>query len=574
MNEWFEPGHVAVVTGGSRGLGKALARELLTRGVHTIIDGRDATTLHRIADELRAFGNVTALAGDVSDPHHAHVLVNAARDLGRLDLLVNNASTLGMVPLPRIEELTRKTFDTLFDVNVFAPIHLMQHALPLLRSSGGGATIVNITSDAAVEGYPSWGGYGASKAALEQVSRVLAAELNGSNVRVLVADPGDMNTQMHRDAIPDADPAELLRSHRFGARTPAGDRSHERAVRTRSLARLGKGMSAALVPCATLVEATAPPERRGIERDAVRLLVTDRAAGAHRHARFYELPSFLQHGDVLIVNDSATVPAAVTATRTTGERLQLHVSTQIDERIWMAEPRGEVLLGEELRLPEGASAVAIAPVDPEHPRLWYVWFQQPRPMLEYLATTGEPIRYGYVPLRFPLSDYQTIFARVPGSSEMPSAARPFSPRVLAALRDRGVALATITLHCGVSSFEAPERPATERFVVPPATAEVVNAARREGRRVIAVGTTALRALESAAYEDRVIASSGWTDLVIESEYSLRAVDGLLTGFHAATATHLWIVGSFLDQATLDAAYGEAADHAYYCHEFGDVHLIL
>jgi NAD(P)-dependent dehydrogenase (short-subunit alcohol dehydrogenase family) len=209
MNAWFEAGHVAVVTGGSRGLGKALARELLMRGVHTVIDGRDEAALHAATEELRAYGKVIPIAGDVADPHHVHFLVNAARDLGRLDLLVNNASTLGRVPLPHIDELTREVFERLFDVNVFAPIHTIQQALPLLRRSGDIATIVNVTSDAAVEGYPSWGEYGASKAALEQLSRVLAAELDGSNVRVLVADPGDMNTQMHREAVPDANPAEL-----------------------------------------------------------------------------------------------------------------------------------------------------------------------------------------------------------------------------------------------------------------------------------------------------------------------------------------------------------------------------
>jgi S-adenosylmethionine:tRNA ribosyltransferase-isomerase len=333
-------------------------------------------------------------------------------------------------------------------------------------------------------------------------------------------------------------------------------------------------MSAAALPRPSLVEAAAPPERRGIERDAVRLLVTDRGAGVHHHARFYELPSFLRPGDVLVVNDSATIPAAVTAARTNGERMQLHVSTRIDDRIWIAEPRDSVLPGEELRLPLGASAVAIAPVDPQRPRLWYARFQLPQPMNEYLASVGEPIRYGYVPLRFPLSDYQTIFARVPGSAEMPSAARPFSARVVEALRERRVTLATITLHCGVSSFEAPERPATERFVVPPVTADIVNTARREGRRVIAIGTTALRALESAVYEEDVVASSGWTDLVIDSTYTIRTADALLTGFHDVSATHRWIVGSFLDRATLESAYAEAADRGYYYHEFGDVHLIL
>ena len=209
MNTWFEAGHVAIVTGASRGLGKAVAKELLSRGVHAIIDARSADALDAAVQELRAYGEVTAIAGDVADAEHAHALIAAARRMGRLDLLVNNASTLGAVPLPRIDGLTRDAFDELFAVNVFAPIHLIQHALPLLRQGGAPATIVNVTSDAAVEAYPTWGGYGASKAALEHISRVLAEELGDSPVRVLVADPGDMDTQMHRDAVPDADPADL-----------------------------------------------------------------------------------------------------------------------------------------------------------------------------------------------------------------------------------------------------------------------------------------------------------------------------------------------------------------------------
>lgn len=209
MDTWFEAGHVAVVTGGSRGLGKEIAREFVSRGVYTIIDGRDAAVLNAAVAELRSYGPVLGIAGDVADKEHAHALIAAARERGRLDLLVNNASTLGAVPLPRIEEIGEPAFDDLFHVNVFAPIHLIQHALRLMRRGQDPATIVNITSDAGVEAYPGWGGYGASKAALEHISRVLAAELAGTPVRVLVADPGDMDTQMHRDAIPDADPADL-----------------------------------------------------------------------------------------------------------------------------------------------------------------------------------------------------------------------------------------------------------------------------------------------------------------------------------------------------------------------------
>jgi NAD(P)-dependent dehydrogenase (short-subunit alcohol dehydrogenase family) len=209
MDSWFERGHVAVVTGGSRGLGKALARELLARGVRTIIDGRDPAVLAAAAYELGTFGEVVAVPGDVSDAAHRRALVGAALKLGRLDLLVNNASTLGAVPLPRVESLAPDVLQRLFEVNVFAPILLAGEALPVMRQSSELATIVNITSDAGVEAYSPWGGYGSTKAALEHVSRVLAAELEGTPIRVLVADPGDMNTDMHRDAIPDADPSEL-----------------------------------------------------------------------------------------------------------------------------------------------------------------------------------------------------------------------------------------------------------------------------------------------------------------------------------------------------------------------------
>lgn len=205
--EWFQPGHVAIVTGGSRGLGRALAFELLGRGLTVITDGRDPVALEDARRAARTDRLVT-IPGDVADSKHAHALVAAAERAGRLDLLVNNASTLGRTPLPKIDELDRDTFQVLFDVNVFAPIHLIQHALPLMAKSELG-TIVNVSSDAGVEAYPGWGGYGATKSALEHVSRVLAAELEGSAARVLVFDPGDMNTAMHRDAIPDADPSQL-----------------------------------------------------------------------------------------------------------------------------------------------------------------------------------------------------------------------------------------------------------------------------------------------------------------------------------------------------------------------------
>jgi len=206
---WFEPGHVAIVTGGSRGLGRALVKQLLEQGLHVVTDGRDPVALAHTRAEFESLGSIVCIPGDVADRDHVHDLVREARRrFGRIDLVINNASTLGETPLRPLTEMSWPNFERIVTTNVFAPLHLIQHALPTLREQSE-ATIVNITSDAGVEGYPTWGGYGSSKAALEQISRVLAAELDGTNIRVLVFDPGDMNTQMHRDAIPDADPSTL-----------------------------------------------------------------------------------------------------------------------------------------------------------------------------------------------------------------------------------------------------------------------------------------------------------------------------------------------------------------------------
>jgi NAD(P)-dependent dehydrogenase (short-subunit alcohol dehydrogenase family) len=210
MNDysWFERGHVAIVTGASKGLGLAVARELARAGISLVIDARGAEALAAAERELSALVPVVAIAGDVADGAHVHRLVEAAEArFGRIDLVVNNASTIGRSPLPALEQLSPQTIDRIFTTNVFAPLHLIQHALPIMRRTGG--TIVNVTSDAAVEPYPGWGGYGSAKAALEHMSRILAAEIAGSGVGVIVADPGDMDTELHRAAVPDADPAEL-----------------------------------------------------------------------------------------------------------------------------------------------------------------------------------------------------------------------------------------------------------------------------------------------------------------------------------------------------------------------------
>ncbi len=209
--EWFERGHVAIVTGASRGFGRAVAGELARLGLKLVIDGRDEAALARARDELARDTEVVAIRGDVSDGEHVHALVRAADErFGRIDLVVANASTIGRAPLPRLDELSPVVFERVFTTNVYAPLHLIQHALPLLRRDGGG-TVVTISSDAAVNAYEGWGGYGASKAALDHLARVLALELHGSGVSVIAADPGDMDTELHAQAVPDADRAELAK---------------------------------------------------------------------------------------------------------------------------------------------------------------------------------------------------------------------------------------------------------------------------------------------------------------------------------------------------------------------------
>jgi len=195
------PRPVALITGASRGLGLALARALARRGWALVIDARGAPGLELAAGELGSWTEIRAIQGDVSDGPHRAELARAAEELGRLDLLVNNASVLGPSPQPGLELYPMDEIERVYRVNALAPLGLIQTALPLLRGSGG--RVLNVTSDAAVEGYVGWGGYGSSKAALEQLSNVLAAE--HPDLRIYWVDPGDMNTQLLQEAFPGDD---------------------------------------------------------------------------------------------------------------------------------------------------------------------------------------------------------------------------------------------------------------------------------------------------------------------------------------------------------------------------------
>lgn len=325
------------------------------------------------------------------------------------------------------------------------------------------------------------------------------------------------------------------------------------------------------------LEARVPPEARGLARDEVRLLVSYREGDRIVHATFLDLPWFLDAGDLVVVNDSATLPAALTATQPDGAEIPLHLSTQLDAETWVIEPRGEGAerrTGAALRLPDGVTAELLRPHHGSA-RLWVARLRLPAPPWEYLRRWGRPIAYSYAEGVWPLEMYQTVYARRPGSAEMPSAGRAFSPRVIDALAARGVGFAALTLHTGVASLESHEPPYEERIIVPARTATAVNAARERGSRVVAVGTTVVRALESAVGDDgRVRAASGWTDLVITPERGIRTADALVTGCHEPKASHLQMLAAIAPAEHLRRAYEEALSRGYLWHEFGDLHLIL
>jgi S-adenosylmethionine:tRNA ribosyltransferase-isomerase len=342
-------------------------------------------------------------------------------------------------------------------------------------------------------------------------------------------------------------------------------------------------MSAMAFELPTRLEAHDPPEARGLARDAVRLMVARRGDGSLTHARFHDLPSFLAPGDVVVVNTSATMPAALRARRAGGTAFELRLSTPAPDDAsghWVVElrregrPFGAVRVGETFELPSGGCAEILAPYLGGN-RLWLVRLDLPTAPGAYLARHGAPIRYGYVPEAWPLDAYQTVFAAEPGSAEMPSAARPFTAELVTRLVTQGVLVAPLVLHTGVSSPERHERPYPERYRVPETTARLVNAAHVWGGRVVAVGTTVVRALETVAKEDGTVrAGEGWTNLIVTPERGLRTVDALISGWHEPEASHLDLLRASAGDVLLARSYAAALERGYLWHEFGDSHLVL
>ena len=344
-------------------------------------------------------------------------------------------------------------------------------------------------------------------------------------------------------------------------------------------------MSALAFDLPVALEASGPPEARGVPRDGVKLLVARRSDGSISHASFRDLESLLTPGDLVVVNVSATIPAAVLGRRTDGSPVRVHFATRaprLDDRYRVIELRSadgsrpaRARAGEIIVLAAGQAQLELVAPYLSGPRLMIARFAGPESVQAYLNRHGQPIRYGYVAQGWPLQAYQNVYATTPGSAEMPSAGRPFTFELMSALIARGVLIAPITLHTGVSSPEHHEPPYPEHYDVPQSTARLLSATRGWGGRVIAVGTTVVRALETVARADGTIAAgAGWTGLVIDPGRALRAVDGLITGWHEPAASHLHLLAAVAGPELLARSYREALEHGYLWHEFGDSHLIL
>jgi S-adenosylmethionine:tRNA ribosyltransferase-isomerase len=331
------------------------------------------------------------------------------------------------------------------------------------------------------------------------------------------------------------------------------------------------------------LEAREPPEARGLTRDAVRMLVAERSTGRLTHSTFVLLPTFLEPGDLVVVNTSGVIPAAISTVASDGTPVVIHLSTRLDDGTWVVElrrPDGEATrrwsgpAPRQFVLGPDACLQLVRPyLDSD--RLWVASLTLPQPELTWLAVHGQPIRYRYVTHPWPLSSYQNVYATEPGSAEMPSAGRPFTPEVITRLVAKGIGVSPIVLHTGVASLEADELPYPERLRVPTATAVRVNETRETGGRVIAIGTTVVRGLETAVDSaGRARPFDGWTDLVITPERGVRVVDGLLTGWHEPEASHLLMLEAVAGRELLERSYEASLVEKYLWHEFGDVHLIL
>lgn len=339
--------------------------------------------------------------------------------------------------------------------------------------------------------------------------------------------------------------------------------------------------------------AKAPPERRGLARDGVKLMVLDRE-GMVQHSYFNQIDRFLRPGDLLVFNASRTLPASLKGCdHTTQACLEVRLAHHQSDGSWLAlllcqhdlqqkEKRFACPMHAGMQLDFGAGLTAdVEARDERIPRLWRLRFSlDEADLIDKLHQVGQPVRYSYVSAPWDLDYYQTVYASVPGSAEMPSAGRAFTWELLFKLKQQGIDTAHIVLHTGLSSYMDDaldeQHPASEEaYFISDRAADKINQTRQRGGRIIAVGTTVVRALESVAdSQARVRAGHGYTRLIITAQHSLKAVDGLLTGLHEPEASHLDLLTAFMPPEKLQPAYEEAIRREYLWHEFGDLNLIV
>ncbi|OUL35772.1 S-adenosylmethionine:tRNA ribosyltransferase-isomerase [Nostoc sp. 106C] len=337
------------------------------------------------------------------------------------------------------------------------------------------------------------------------------------------------------------------------------------------------------------LSAKAPPERRGVARDRVRLMIVDRQTFDVEHSRFDRLGDFLRPGDLLVFNSSRTLPAALEGCEASGETcMQVRLAEHLPDDSWLALllcQQGDPFAcglrsGMQIHFSSQLCAL-VEERDRTIPRLWKLRFSQSgTDLIDALYQLGQPIRYEYVSAPWDLDYYQTVYAKEPGSAEMPSAGRAFTWKLLFELQRQGIETAHIVLHTGLSSYmdddlDAQHLASEEEYLITQETAAKINQTHQAGGRVIAVGTTVVRALESAVDKSgNMQAKHDYTRLRITQDHKLKAVEGLLTGLHEPEASHLDLLTAFLPAGVIQSAYHEAVQQEYLWHEFGDLNLIL
>lgn len=330
------------------------------------------------------------------------------------------------------------------------------------------------------------------------------------------------------------------------------------------------------------LNASIPPERRGVRRDRVKMLVLDRQNGHVEHTN--NLEDYLKAGDVLILNNSRTIPAQLSGTYLEGDNEKeviVRLAHRLSEDKWQALLIGRPKWnkGDKITFTPHLSAVVEESYS-EKPLVTIKFSICCNALFDQFYSIGQPIRYEYIETPWDLDYYQTVFASVPGSVEMPSAGRAFSWEMILKLKKLGIQIGFIQLHTGLSYFESdkwshhPEEN-TEEFIIPKETAKLIEKAKENGGKVIAVGTTVVRALEAMyLLNNKIEGLHQWTNLYIDSSYPLKVVDGLITGMHEPEASHLDMLSAFIEPDMLNKAYENAIAKHYLWHEFGDMNLII